>query len=114
MGVRMTQPVSDARLMPPDWEPRAGLAWRGRVVRVLVFVNIVLAARYFWWLFSPDRPSHLLLYVLLVGAECFNLVQAIGFWWTCALSWRRRRLAAQPVPAVQAEVPLPNTREPAA
>jgi cellulose synthase (UDP-forming) len=78
---------------------------------VLVCVNLVLAARYFWWLFSPERPSHIFLYVLLVGAETFNLVQAIGFWWT--VSHIKRRPARHPtLRPVAVDVFVPTFNEP--
>ena len=111
MDIRMSAPLADPRLLPPDWEPRAGLTWRRHVLRVLVFVNLVLAARYLWWLFSPERPSHAVLYALLVGAECFNLFQAIGFWWT--VSHIKARPARYPtLNPVAVDVFIPTFNEP--
>src|SRR5437868_5161052 len=104
-------PESDARLARPDWDPRAGLRWRHRLLRVLVIVDLGLAARYAWWLFAPGRPSQMALYVLLVSAEGFNLLQALGFWWTIS------HLKARPVPStrlrpVAVDVFIPTYNEP--
>ena len=61
MDIQLSGAEHDARLMRPDWAPQAGLNWRGRVVRILVVVDLVLAARYIWWLVQPGRPSYLIL-----------------------------------------------------
>ena len=68
--------------------------------------SVPLALFYFAWLLQPERVGHPALYGLLVAAELFNLVQALGFWWTCSgerarppLRWRggrRRRRRADP------------------
>ena len=39
---------------------------------------------YLTWLLSPARMGNPVLYALLIVAELFNLMQAIGFWWTCS------------------------------
>ncbi len=72
---------ADPRLGAVRWSP---LATRGAVrrVRVLVVLNVALAAWYFGWLLQPGRIGNPALYGLLVAAEVFNLVQAAGFWWT--------------------------------
>jgi hypothetical protein len=47
------------------------------------------------------------LYVLLVVAELFNAVQALGFWWTCSGERRRRRPRWEGAPpAVDVLVPV--------
>ena len=38
---------------------------------------------YFSWLLRPDRVGNPVLFAVLVVAELFNVVQALGFWWTC-------------------------------
>lgn len=53
--------------------------WR---VRLLVALALTASVWYFAWLLVPGRVGNPWLYGLLVGAECFNLVQALGFWWT--------------------------------
>jgi len=88
----------DWRIEAPaqDWDARDGLDRRRRVLRLLLVANVVLAVRYAWWLLDPDRPAQLGLYLLLIAAEGFNLLQGMGFWWTMAhLRPRDRR----PVPA---------------
>ena len=59
---------------------------------------------YFCWLLQPDRVGNPVLFGVLIAAELFNVVQALGFWWTClpapapAPAGRaRRRLAGSPV-----------------
>lgn len=78
----------DARLAPVTWDPDAN-AGTLRLARLLVFVNIPFALWYLSWLLQPGRPSHPVLYALLVGAELFNMVQAVGFWWTISATRHR-------------------------
>ena len=99
------------RLAPPDWQPATRPGWRGPVLGLLILADVVLAGRYFWWLLRPGRPANVPLYVLLVGAEGFNLLQAIGFWWT--VSRLRARRLPQPRPAtVAVDVFIPTYNEP--
>jgi cellulose synthase (UDP-forming) len=83
----MTRP--DPRTMTPPWQP--GRVNRRDIVTFRLLVGVCAAASvwYFAWLLQPDRVGDPLLYGLLVLAEIFNLVQALGFWWTCM---RRRPL----------------------
>ena len=53
---------------------------------------------YFGWLLQPDRVGNPVLFGVLLAAELFNVVQALGFWWTC-LGGRRRRRRARRVPS---------------
>jgi cellulose synthase (UDP-forming) len=110
--IAVVAPVpGDARLAAPDWQPGAGLGWRGPVLRLLMVADVVLAARYLWWLLEPGRSSHAGLYVLLVGAEGFNLVQALGFWWTISRVRARPTVPRRP-PAVAVDVFIPTYNEP--
>ncbi len=52
--------------------------------------STVALVLYFSWLLRPDRVGNPVLFAVLVAAELFNVVQALGFWWTC-LAGRRRR-----------------------
>jgi cellulose synthase (UDP-forming) len=52
-------------------------------LRLFVAVCLPLALFYFAWLLDPARIGNPVLYVILIAAELFNLLQAIGFWWTC-------------------------------
>lgn len=55
---------------------------RRRTLQALVALNAVLALWYFIWLLSPAQVGTVWIYVVLVGAQLFNLLQAVGFWWT--------------------------------
>ena len=79
--------ADDCRLAPPDWQPTARLGWPERAARVLALVNVFLAVRYLVWLLAPGRAAALPLYLLLVGAEAYNMIQGAGFWWTV---WKLR------------------------
>jgi cellulose synthase (UDP-forming) len=52
-------------------------------LRLFVALCLPLALFYFAWLLDPARIGNPVLYVILIAAELFNLLQAIGFWWTC-------------------------------
>jgi cellulose synthase (UDP-forming) len=53
-------------------------------MRLMMAVALPLVVLYFGWLLHPDRVGHPALYAALVIAELFNVVQAMGFWWTCS------------------------------
>jgi cellulose synthase (UDP-forming) len=92
------QPVSERRVV--------------RRVRLLVLANLVLAGWYFGWLVRPDRIGNPILFTLLMLAEAFNLVQALGFWWT--VTRRQRRPMPEPWTAsdVAVDVLIPVYNEP--
>lgn len=102
-------PPGDPRLLAPHWNPAEGMAWRSRMWRWLVFVNMPLAIWYLSWLLRPERISNHLLYGLLVGAETLNVVQALGFWWTMSAVRHRppRPPFTEPV-AVDVFIPVYN------
>ncbi|MHB8694968.1 MAG: glycosyl hydrolase family 8 [Solirubrobacteraceae bacterium] len=79
----------DPRLRPARWQAQAAprLRWR---LGAIVLINAVLAVFYFGWLLTPGRAGTPGLFALLLAAELFNLIQAIGFWWT-VLGIRRYR-----------------------
>jgi cellulose synthase (UDP-forming) len=72
----------DPRYATPRWNARepGPTGWR---LRLTIAGLLVLAAWYFGWLLQPGHVGSPLLFGLLVAAEMFNLVQALGFWWTC-------------------------------
>lgn len=73
----------DCRLAPPQWDaspPARRL--RRRLTVVGVFAGLATAL-YLRWLLVPSRVGNPALYGVLVVAELFNVVQALGFWWTC-------------------------------
>lgn len=80
---------ADVRHRLHGWDPVRGGWVRAQLVAVAA---AVLSTWYLVWLLHPSRVGHPVLYWLLVAAEAFNLVQAVGFWWT--LSGRRRATAS--------------------
>src|SRR4051794_21534501 len=91
----------DARLDPVGWRPELERRVQVRVT-VLMIVNLVFATWYFGWLARPDRVGNIGLYLALGAAELFNLVQAVGFWWT--ITARRKQSAPPPWTAAEADV----------
>jgi cellulose synthase (UDP-forming) len=83
----------DPRLLEPRWGAAPASGRRRLALRVLLLVGLPLAAWYFGWLLQPERIGHPVLFGLLVAAELFNLVQAVGFWWTAAADRPPRRAA---------------------
>jgi cellulose synthase (UDP-forming) len=78
-----------------------------RVRLLLVALGGVAAAgAYLSWLLRPERIGHPALFALLVVAEVFNVVHALGFWWTCARTRRRRHRRHQGTPRVDVLVPV--------
>lgn len=100
--------VTDARMTSPDWAATSGLAARLRA-RLLALVAAPLAVVYLGWLLVPSRIGNPVLYAVLAGAEVFNLLQAVGFWWT---AWHDRpEKPPPPVPeglAVDVLIPVYN------
>ncbi len=101
--------AKDCRDAPPHWsadpDPR-----RTRLVRTLVVVDVVLALWYFGWLLQPGRVGTAWVYALLVVAEVFNLVLAIGFWWTVSPAVIRLP-ADPPEPGLAVDVLIPTYDE---
>lgn len=83
--------VGDPRLDPPVWEPAApDFAARMRA-RLIASIGVIAVTAYLIWLLRPSRVGHPALFGVLVVAELFNVAQALGFWWTCAIARTRRR-----------------------
>ena len=74
----------DSRLRAPSWSAAHRSPARRAAMRLLLCAMVPLAVVYFAWLLAPERVGHPALYALLVVAELFNAVQALGFWWTCS------------------------------
>jgi len=103
----MTESRTDTRRRRATWDPAPAGAARRRAIRLLLLALLPVALFYFAWLLAPERVGHPLLYGLLIAAELFNAVQAVGFWWTCAGERRRRRAVwHDPPPAVDVLVPV--------
>jgi cellulose synthase (UDP-forming) len=103
--------IIDPRLL--DARQEAGRLSRpaGNRVWFLLLINLPLAVWYFSWLLAPQRIGNRGLYGVLIAAELFNLVQAAGFWWTCA-DERPRRTAVRPAQLVDVDVLIPVYGEP--
>jgi cellulose synthase (UDP-forming) len=99
--------MTDPRLAPPSWSAAPPGPRHRRRVRLLIAVSAPLVLLYFAWLLEPQRVGNPVLYGLLVAVELFNVVQAIGFWWTCARErGRRPRSHDGPPPDVDVLVPV--------
>ncbi|MDA8391268.1 MAG: glycosyltransferase [Actinomycetota bacterium] len=99
--------TQDCRLAPPDWSVRDRLEIRWRL-RLLIAVDLVVSVWYFGWLLQPSRVGNPLLYGLLIGAELFNFLQALGFWWTAVSERHRATPAASVTAAVDVLIPVYN------
>ncbi len=56
-----------------------------RTCRIMSVISLLAALVYLKWLYLDARPDNAVLFVLLVAAETFNVVQAIGFWYTISI-----------------------------
>jgi cellulose synthase (UDP-forming) len=100
----------DDRLAPPEWEARTNSRRRAQV-RLLVPINVVLAAWYFGWLLQRKRIGNAYVFALLVVAELFNLAQAAGYWWTINHRPKRRPRRLHD-PCTRVDVFIPTYNEP--
>ena len=73
----------DPRLGQVHWPIPAIASARRRAV-LMALVCLPLAAFYLSWLLQGNRVGEPVLFGLLIAAEAFNLLQAVGFWWTCS------------------------------
>jgi cellulose synthase (UDP-forming) len=107
----MSASRGDIRLRRPTWDPLpSGMPVRLRV-RLAALIGLPLVAFYLSWLLNPVRIGQPVLYALLVCAELLNVVQAIGFWWTCA--FERVREPKPPTCPTPVDVLIPRYDEPA-
>jgi cellulose synthase (UDP-forming) len=106
----MTSRPWDVRLRRLTWNPVPTTVSVRTRVRIMALLGLPLAVWYFSWLFDPDRIGTPYLYGLLIAAEIFNLVQALGFWWTCANE--RVREPRAPSERVAVDVFVPVYKEP--
>ena len=84
---------------------------RRRQLRWLIPLNVLLAGWYFGWLLQPQRIGNPYVYTLLVVAELFNLVQALGYGWT--MYPRSIRLPVEvPHRDIRVDVFIPTYNEP--
>jgi cellulose synthase (UDP-forming) len=101
----------DVRLRRVTWDPvPSGWSVRRRC-RLLILLGVPCAVWYFGWLLNaPSRVGTPVLYGVLIGAELFNLMQALGFWWTVA--YERVREKRPPSKRVAVDVFIPVYKEP--
>jgi cellulose synthase (UDP-forming) len=100
----------DPRLGPISWPLPAQDVARRRAL-VMGLIALPLALWYLVWLLYGAEMGNPVLYGLLVGAESFNLAQAVGFWWTCS---RQRMRGHKPAldPHAEVDVMIPVYDEP--
>jgi cellulose synthase (UDP-forming) len=103
--------TDDPRLLDVSSESQRLARPTGTRVWLLLIVNAPLSLWYFSWLLAPQRIGNRALYGMLIVAELFNLIQAAGFWWTCA-DERSRRGAVRPAQMVDVDVLVPVYGEP--
>jgi cellulose synthase (UDP-forming) len=100
----------DVRLRRLTWQPVPTTVSVRTRVRIMALLGLPLAVWYFSWLLNPERIGTPYLFGLLIAAEIFNLVQALGFWWTCANE--RVREPRAPSERVAVDVFVPVYKEP--
>ncbi len=100
----------DVRLRQVTWAPVPSTVSVRTRTRIALILALPFAVWYFGWLLNPDRIGTPYLYALLIGAELFNMVQAFGFWWTCANERVRER--KPPTQRVAVDVFVPVYKEP--
>jgi cellulose synthase (UDP-forming) len=103
--------TDDPRLLDVSSESQRLARPTGTRVWLMLIVNAPLSLWYFSWLLAPQRIGNRALYGMLIVAELFNLIQAAGFWWTCA-DERSRRGAVRPAQMVDVDVLVPVYGEP--
>jgi cellulose synthase (UDP-forming) len=100
----------DVRLRRVTWEPVPKTWSVRRRVRILILFGAPAAVWYFGWLLNPSRAGTAYLYGILIFAELFNLMQALGFWWTVANERVRERRS--PATRLTVDVFIPVYKEP--
>src|SRR3954447_15574248 len=100
---------ADPRLGPIHWPmPDQRQARRRAIVMALICSG--LAVWYLSWLLGGAQVGNPVLFGLLIAAEGFNLIQAVGFWWTC--SHQRMRPGRAPTGPEAVDVMIPVYDEP--
>jgi cellulose synthase (UDP-forming) len=105
----MSAATADPRLGPIHW-PMPDQREARRRAFLMAPVCAVLAVWYLSWLLGGAHVGNPVLFGLLIAAEGFNLIQAVGFWWTC--SHQRMRPGRAPVGAEAVDVLIPVYDEP--
>jgi cellulose synthase (UDP-forming) len=100
---------ADPRLGPIHW-PMPDQRQARRRAMVMALICSGLAVWYLSWLLGGAHVGTPALFGLLIAAESFNLIQAVGFWWTC--SHQRMRPGRAPTGAEAVDVMIPVYDEP--
>jgi cellulose synthase (UDP-forming) len=100
---------ADPRLGQIDW-PMPDQRQARRRALLMALICAVLAVWYLSWLLGGAHVGNPVLFGLLIAAESFNLIQAVGFWWTC--SHQRMRPGRAPTGAGAVDVMIPVYDEP--
>jgi cellulose synthase (UDP-forming) len=97
--------AGDPRLGPIHWPiPEQRQARRRAMVMGLICAG--LAVWYLSWLLGGAHVGTPALFVLLIAAEGFNLIQALGFWWTCSRQRMREHRPLTREHAVDVMIPV--------
>jgi cellulose synthase (UDP-forming) len=99
----------DPRLGPIHW-PMPDQRQARRRAMVMALICSGLAVWYLSWLLGGAHVGTPALFGLLIAAESFNLIQAMGFWWTC--SHQRMRPGRPPTGNEAVDVLIPVYDEP--
>jgi cellulose synthase (UDP-forming) len=102
----------DVRRQTPVWRSADQWASIDRRLRFLIPLSTLFSVWYLLWLLVPQRVGNPYLFSVLVGAQIFNFVQGIGFWWTC---WPRRGRPPAPEmvsPMPEVDILIPVYTEP--
>lgn len=79
----------------------------GKVTKLLLTINIIVATIYFFWWFFPGRAGNPFLYALLFFGEIYHVAMALFFWLTL---WPKRSLPthqeAEYTPTVDIYIPV--------
>ncbi len=105
----MSAAAADPRLAPIHW-PMPDQRGARRRAFLMAVICAVLAVWYLSWLLGGAHVGNPILFGLLIAAEGFNLIQAVGFWWTC--SHQRMRPGRAPVGNEAVDVLIPVYDEP--
>jgi len=100
---------ADPRLGPIHW-PMPDQRQARRRAMVMALICAGLAVWYLSWLLGGAHVGTPALFGLLIVAETFNLIQAVGFWWTC--SHQRMRPGRAPTGPEAVDVLIPVYDEP--
>ena len=74
---------NDPRCEVVQWDASdASPQVRRRAVTLMIGTALSMAV-FLWWLLQPGRAGNPVLFGVLIAAEAFNMLLAVGFWWTC-------------------------------